>query len=132
MCRTSENNAETTANSTQQEAKKKKKKKKNKNQDVDLNANQELSNLVEEEKKAESSKMRTFANGLTVEELAMGKPDGKRASPGCKVISLCVSINFGFKVLVIIISLLLWLPLINPFSSEPHIVEEVLLIKLAF
>ncbi|XP_008786602.2 peptidyl-prolyl cis-trans isomerase FKBP53 isoform X1 [Phoenix dactylifera] len=82
--KTSENNAETPANATQQEAKKKKKKK-SKNQAKDLNANQELSNLVEEEKKVESSKMRTFANGLTIEDLAMGKPDGKRASPGCKV-----------------------------------------------
>lgn len=78
----SENNADPTANATQKEAKKKKKK--NKNQDKDLNANQELSNPEEVENKAES-KTRTFANGLTIEELAMGKPDGKRASPGCKV-----------------------------------------------
>ncbi|KAG1334270.1 peptidyl-prolyl cis-trans isomerase FKBP53 [Cocos nucifera] len=82
--KTSENNAETTANAAQEEAKKKKKKK-SKNKDKDLNANHELPNLVEEEKKAGLSKMRTFANGLTIEELAMGKPDGKRASPGCKV-----------------------------------------------
>lgn len=34
---------------------------------------------------AKSLQVRSFPNGLTIEELAMGKPDGKRASPGKKV-----------------------------------------------
>lgn len=52
---------------------------------------------IEQDKKNEShevedknagtklSHVRTFGNGLVIEELAMGKPDGKRASPGKKV-----------------------------------------------
>ncbi|KAF9668259.1 hypothetical protein SADUNF_Sadunf15G0110400 [Salix dunnii] len=32
-----------------------------------------------------SSQARTFSNGLVIEELSMGKPDGKRASPGSQV-----------------------------------------------
>ncbi|KAL6007971.1 hypothetical protein ACLOJK_033476 [Asimina triloba] len=31
------------------------------------------------------SKARTFSNGLVIEEISMGKPDGKRASPGNRV-----------------------------------------------
>ncbi|PQM37489.1 peptidyl-prolyl cis-trans isomerase FKBP53 [Prunus yedoensis var. nudiflora] len=31
------------------------------------------------------SKVRTFGNGLVIEDLSMGQPDGKRASPGQKV-----------------------------------------------
>ncbi|KAJ8752979.1 hypothetical protein K2173_008714 [Erythroxylum novogranatense] len=48
------------------------------------------SSLKPEDKQfaAKSSKVRTFANGLIIEELAMGKPDGKRASPGSQV-SVC-------------------------------------------
>ncbi|XP_062089482.1 peptidyl-prolyl cis-trans isomerase FKBP15-3-like [Humulus lupulus] len=34
---------------------------------------------------AKSSKVRTFANGLVIEELSMDKPDGKKAQPGKKV-----------------------------------------------
>ncbi|XP_022922634.1 peptidyl-prolyl cis-trans isomerase FKBP53-like isoform X1 [Cucurbita moschata] len=39
----------------------------------------------EKEKESKSSRVRTFANGLVIEEVAMGKPDGKRASPGNQV-----------------------------------------------
>lgn len=34
---------------------------------------------------AKSSQVRSFPNGLVIEEVAMGKPDGKRASPGKQV-----------------------------------------------
>ena len=34
---------------------------------------------------SKSLQVRTFPNGLVIEELAMGRPDGKRASPGKKV-----------------------------------------------
>ncbi|KAJ7975569.1 Peptidylprolyl isomerase [Quillaja saponaria] len=37
------------------------------------------------ETELKSSQMRTFPNGLVIEELSMGKPDGKRASPGKQV-----------------------------------------------
>ncbi|KAA0067690.1 peptidyl-prolyl cis-trans isomerase FKBP53 [Cucumis melo var. makuwa] len=36
----------------------------------------------EKEKESKPSRVRTFANGLVIEDVAMGKPDGKRASPG--------------------------------------------------
>ena len=39
-------------------------------------------------------KPRTFPNGLVIEELSMGQPNGKRASPGKTVISCCVSFYF--------------------------------------
>uniref|UniRef100_A0A2P2K3D1 peptidylprolyl isomerase n=1 Tax=Rhizophora mucronata TaxID=61149 RepID=A0A2P2K3D1_RHIMU len=49
------------------------------------NETQSLLEPVEKESAAKSSHIRTFANGLVIEELAMGKPDGKRASPGNRV-----------------------------------------------
>ncbi|XAR71792.1 Peptidylprolyl isomerase [Bertholletia excelsa] len=75
------------------EDKKKKKKKKNKKQgnEVDGTSDQTLVNkhgsAGEMDNKTESKpfQVRTFPNGLVVEELAMGKPDGKKASPGKKV-----------------------------------------------
>ncbi|CAN1267235.1 Peptidyl-prolyl cis-trans isomerase FKBP53, partial [Linum perenne] len=76
---------------------KKSKKKKNKNKkattDADVDGtvatvpdtgNDAKSSLVSNEK-SKPSKVRTFSNGLVIEELAMGKPDGKRASPGNQV-----------------------------------------------
>lgn len=36
----------------------------------------------EKENESKPSRVRTFANGLVIEDVAMGKPDGKRASPG--------------------------------------------------
>lgn len=79
---------------------KKKKKKKNKESDEGVaSANQiattvENQNLSTSEKKgkeqaeAKPSQVRTFPNGLVIEELSMGKPNGKRAAPGKKVFHL--------------------------------------------
>ncbi|KAJ6826984.1 peptidyl-prolyl cis-trans isomerase FKBP43-like isoform X1 [Iris pallida] len=55
------------------------KRKKKKNIEKDSFSNQQAK--VE----AQSHKPRTFPNGLVIEDLAMGKPDGKRASDGSKV-----------------------------------------------
>ncbi|XP_057761888.1 peptidyl-prolyl cis-trans isomerase FKBP53 [Arachis stenosperma] len=38
-----------------------------------------------QETEAKPSQVRTFPNGLVIEEISMGKPDGKRAAPGKKV-----------------------------------------------
>ncbi|KAK4431580.1 Peptidyl-prolyl cis-trans isomerase FKBP53 [Sesamum alatum] len=72
--------------------KEKKKKKQNKQQEIapTPNAEEKLTEkkgVVEkqEKKEAKSLQVRTFPNGLVIEELVMGKPDGKRASPGKKV-----------------------------------------------
>ncbi|KAJ6889314.1 hypothetical protein NC652_030178 [Populus alba x Populus x berolinensis] len=76
--------------------KKKKNKKKKKTQDIGATTNDQAvsavggeakSSLESEDKQstAKSSQVRTFSNGLVIEELAMGKPDGKRASPGSQV-----------------------------------------------
>ncbi|XP_020230014.1 peptidyl-prolyl cis-trans isomerase FKBP53 [Cajanus cajan] len=78
------------------EKKKKKKKKKTKESEGVAAANQttptaEKQNLSTSEKKGKKqietkpSQVRTFPNGLVIEELYMGKPDGKRAAPGKKV-----------------------------------------------
>ncbi|KAG6753425.1 hypothetical protein POTOM_043493 [Populus tomentosa] len=76
--------------------KKKKNKKKKKTRDSGATTNDQAvsavggeakSSLESEDKQstAKSSQVRTFSNGLVIEELAMGKPDGKRASPGSQV-----------------------------------------------
>ncbi|XP_050224940.1 peptidyl-prolyl cis-trans isomerase FKBP53 [Mercurialis annua] len=84
-------------NSSDKKKKKKKKKKNKQNQDngEDTSKNQTASAVGDEAKSAlgssdnqsvdKSSQTRTFSNGLVIEELAMGKPDGKRASPGSQV-----------------------------------------------
>jgi FK506-binding nuclear protein len=81
-------------NSLEEKKKKKKKKKKttqeseggtNTTQTASAMKNQEIE---EKESEAKSSQVRTFPNGLIIEELAMGKPDGKRASPG-KQVTFC-------------------------------------------
>lgn len=41
-----------------------------------------------EKAEAKPLQVRSFPNGLVIEELAMGKPDGKKATPGRKVILL--------------------------------------------
>ncbi|XP_054786429.1 peptidyl-prolyl cis-trans isomerase FKBP53 [Prosopis cineraria] len=73
---------------------KKKKKKKTKdegvtdaNQTSTVTRNQDISTSerVEEEIDVKPSQIRTFPNGLVVEELSMGKPDGKRATAGKQV-----------------------------------------------
>ncbi|XP_020110465.1 peptidyl-prolyl cis-trans isomerase FKBP53 [Ananas comosus] len=75
---------DSSTNGTPQESKKKKTTK-SKNHDKDLSNTQEPANQVEAEEKKQPLKARTFSNGLIIEELSMGKPDGKRASPGNKV-----------------------------------------------
>ena len=79
------------------EKKKKKKKNKKKTQENEVgtdkgqtvkageNQNRSTVELEQNQTESKSSKVRTFANGLVIEELAMGKPDGKRASPGKQV-----------------------------------------------
>ncbi|XP_041008487.1 peptidyl-prolyl cis-trans isomerase FKBP53 [Juglans microcarpa x Juglans regia] len=72
------------------EKKKKKKKKKTQESEGKTNVDQTISavgnqELDETQGKDKSSQVRTFSNGLVIEELAMGKPDGKRASPGKQV-----------------------------------------------
>ncbi|KHG01405.1 Peptidyl-prolyl cis-trans isomerase FKBP15-3 -like protein [Gossypium arboreum] len=75
------------------ERKKKKKKKTTQENQVSANASvsqsgdKDTSTLKSEEKQTagKSSQVRTFPNGLVVQELAMGKPDGKRASRGKQV-----------------------------------------------
>ncbi|KAJ6676221.1 PEPTIDYLPROLYL ISOMERASE [Salix viminalis] len=75
---------------------KKKKKKKNKTQDRGTATKEQAISTVGGEAKylldsedkqsaTKSSQVRTFSNGLVIEELSMGKPDGKRASPGSQV-----------------------------------------------
>ncbi|KAF8412370.1 hypothetical protein HHK36_000334 [Tetracentron sinense] len=83
--------------SAEKKKKKKSRKKKSKSQESEGNANMEESVLAMEgkngsimeieDKKSEAkpSQVRTFPNGLVIEELAMGKPDGKNASLGKKV-----------------------------------------------
>ncbi|CAI9767623.1 unnamed protein product [Fraxinus pennsylvanica] len=78
---------------TNEKKKQKKKKKQNKTQEIASNTNEDKSltdkngSTVEKEEKqeAKSLQVRTYPNGLVIEEVAMGKPDGKRASPGKKV-----------------------------------------------
>ncbi|PIN21085.1 FKBP-type peptidyl-prolyl cis-trans isomerase [Handroanthus impetiginosus] len=73
--------------------KEKKKKKKNKQQEIAItpNAEENLTGkkgpILDEQgkKEAKSLQIRSFPNGLVIEELVMGKPDGKKASPGKKV-----------------------------------------------
>ncbi|GMI75491.1 FK506 BINDING PROTEIN 53 [Hibiscus trionum] len=80
------------------EKEKKKKKKKNKKkttQEDQVAANASVSQSgdkgtsasksVEKQAASKSSQARTFPNGLVVQELEMGKPDGKRASRGKQV-----------------------------------------------
>ncbi|KAL2347293.1 hypothetical protein Fmac_001293 [Flemingia macrophylla] len=76
--------------------KNKKKKKKTKEPEGVASANQttptaEKQNLSSSDQKGKKqsetkpSQVRTFSNGLVIEELHMGKPDGKKAAPGKKV-----------------------------------------------
>ncbi|RLM74106.1 peptidyl-prolyl cis-trans isomerase FKBP53 [Panicum miliaceum] len=65
---------------TAQEANKKKNKKK-KAQDT----NQSPTALAESESKKEPLQTRTFANGMIIQEMVLGKPDGKKAANGRKV-----------------------------------------------
>ncbi|XP_059312887.1 peptidyl-prolyl cis-trans isomerase FKBP43-like [Lycium ferocissimum] len=76
---------------------KKKKKKKTKSQEENCMVNMDLPVLQENEmnrqsvdvedksQKVESTVIRTLSNGLIIEELAVGEPDGKLAVPGKKI-----------------------------------------------
>lgn len=92
-------NAENVPSENLSEKKKKKKQKKQKKaQESDRNTGTDQTVSAVEEKKdpdsateqvqtdAKSSQVRTFPNGLVIEEIAMGKPDGRRASPGKQVL----------------------------------------------
>lgn len=98
--------------------KKMKQKKKNKNKANDIETNGMVEEAKQNSQSSSKSKARTYGNGLAVEELSMGKPDGKRASRGSKVSlatpklstilffksccthHLCLSCRFLFAILV--------------------------------
>ncbi|CAL9226791.1 unnamed protein product [Arabidopsis halleri] len=65
------------------EKKKKNKKKKNSSEEATVGS-KTISGTVEKQTQedSKSSQVRTYPNGLIVEELSMGKPNGKRADPG--------------------------------------------------
>lgn len=69
------------SDSSQKESKKKKKKKNKKSGEKDSGKNENK----EKEDKNQPQQSRTFGNGMVVEEISMGRPDGKKASPGSKV-----------------------------------------------
>ena len=76
--------------SLQGEGKKNKKEKKQEtavSSDPGQTISDKIGSKMEVEEKAEnkSLQVRSFPNGLVIEELAMGKPDGKKATPGRKV-----------------------------------------------
>ncbi|KAJ4757199.1 Peptidylprolyl isomerase [Rhynchospora pubera] len=58
----------------------KKKKKKNKK-----SAEKDQGNKEDKMENKQAQQSRTFGNGLVVEEISMGRPDGKKATPGSKV-----------------------------------------------
>lgn len=74
--------------------KKKQKKKKSQESEGDRKTDQTVSPM-QEQAVSEPSQVRSFPNGLVIEEVAMGKPDGKRASNGKQVI-ICL-LNFLFN-----------------------------------
>jgi FK506-binding nuclear protein len=76
--------------SVEKESKKKKKKKNKKSGEKDQGKKEEKD---EKDEKKEPQQSRTFGNGLVVEEISMGRPDGKKATPGSRVL-LCF---FFFK-----------------------------------
>lgn len=83
-------NTDGNANGDVSEGKKKKKKnkkaKKEKGDDIKTeDQNTSAADKGAKQSKAKPAKARTFANGLVIEELEMGRPDGKRASRGSKV-----------------------------------------------
>lgn len=62
------------------------KSKKQKTQEANKNENNVQTGITESGSKKKPPQTRTFANGLIIEELEMGKPDGKRATRGKKVL----------------------------------------------
>ncbi|KAI5670192.1 hypothetical protein M9H77_10556 [Catharanthus roseus] len=71
----------------EKEKKKKKKKKQENSSNAENSATDKSVSTIEAEEKAEAKpfQVRSFPNGLVIEELSMGKPDGKKAAPGKKV-----------------------------------------------
>lgn len=88
----------------QLEKKKKKKKKKSQEPAAAANRDQPMTDVKgrsaskvepkEQQSDGKPSQVRTFSNGLVIEELAMGKPDGRRATPGKQVSPSLLSKNF--------------------------------------
>lgn len=86
-----------------QKKKKKKKEKKSKEIGVGSKSDEPTKTAVDQSKstlgskakenESKSSRVRSFANGLVIEEVAMGKPDGKRASPGNQVLLLSIAFS---------------------------------------
>lgn len=72
----------------QKEKKKKKKKKQENATDIEQATTGKSGSSKQTDEKAEAkpSKVRTFPNGLVIEMLAMGIPDGRKAAPGKKVL----------------------------------------------
>ncbi|KAL5213813.1 hypothetical protein ABZP36_002965 [Zizania latifolia] len=70
---------------TAQNANKKKRNKKKKTQEKNTSENHTPTDLMESESKKQPLQTRTFGNGMIIQEIAMGKPDGTKASPGKKV-----------------------------------------------
>ncbi|KAI6684197.1 hypothetical protein NL676_030110 [Syzygium grande] len=83
------------SHANQLEKKKKKKKKKSQEPAAAANGDQPMTDVKdrsaskvepkEQQGNDKPSQVRTFPNGLVIEELAMGKPDGTRAAPGKQV-----------------------------------------------
>ncbi|KAJ0043771.1 hypothetical protein Pint_17281 [Pistacia integerrima] len=71
-------------NHSEKKKKKQKKKKKAEGSEGDKKTDQTVSPM-QEQTAAKPSQVRSFPNGLVIEEVAMGKPDGKRASQGKQV-----------------------------------------------
>lgn len=56
---------------------------------------------IKEKNEIKPLQERTFPNGLVIQELGMGKPDGRKATPGKKVkINLC-DCNYDISVLIV-------------------------------
>lgn len=84
--------ADSTADEKKRKKKKKKSKKQSSNADTDQSVPENIGSSedkdIEKETGSKPFRVRSFPNGLVIEELAMGKADGKKASPGKKV-KLC-------------------------------------------
>lgn len=78
-------------NSENQPEKKKKKKNKKLQGAGDQSGTTKMEKSASTLSEEKPSQVRTFPNGLVVEELEMGKPDGKRAAPG-KQVNICNSL----------------------------------------
>ncbi|KAK9914108.1 hypothetical protein M0R45_037904 [Rubus argutus] len=79
----SKNEHEQLLSNRKEKKKNKKKKKKAQESEEKTNVDQTVGNM--EKTNGKPSKVRTFPNGLVIEEVAMGRPDGKRADRGKKV-----------------------------------------------